>query len=87
MLRAAPSPCPGQTQLVGEVLAPILVQVYKLQRYNALVSLGGWWELPPHTPHLQKHKMGSGCLQSWVEEEVSGSLGGGVKAKIKKPKV
>lgn len=76
---------------MGEVLAPILVQVYKLQRYNALVSLGGWWELPPpphtHTLHLQKHKMGSGCLQSWVEEEVSGSLGGGVKTKIKKPKV
>lgn len=52
---------------------PVLVQVYKLQRYNALVSLGGWWELPP-TPAPQKHKMGSGCLQSWVWEEVSGSL-------------
>lgn len=62
----------------SEVLAPVLVQVYKLKGTMPWSPCGGWWELCPPTPHLPKHKMGSGCLQSWVGEEVSGSLGGGV---------
>lgn len=52
-------------------MTPILVQVYKLYK--------GTMPIPSPPPPKKKHKMGSGCLCSWVGTEISGSLEGGCK--------
>lgn len=63
-------PCPGQTQLWGEVLASVLCK---------FTSSKG--TIPLHPP--PKHNMGSGCFWSWVLESYRAAGEKDIKAKIK----
>lgn len=78
-VRSCPEPTSWPDPTGGGSVGPVLVQVYKLYRYNALVSLEAGGNCTPIPAlHPQKLKMGSVCLQNWVEGELSGSLGGGM---------